>query len=87
MFGVRGEQNVGEELLETVAGVARSVLHVGPDRLVEFHQELLGRRPQLLDHLIPLVNIFWVAMLRKKLGAGMRGEREDLTVGTAAALQ
>lgn len=55
---VSRKQDVREELVEAVAGVPRPVLHVGPHRLVELHQELLGRRPQLLDHLVPLVDIF-----------------------------
>lgn len=54
------KQDVGEKLLEAVAGVPRPVLDVGPHRLVELHQELLRRRPQLLDHLVPLVNILWL---------------------------
>lgn len=57
VFRVRGEQDVGEELLKAVAGVPRPVLHVGPHRLVELHQELLRRRAQLLDHLVPLVDV------------------------------
>lgn len=58
VFGVGGKQDVREELVEAVAGVPRPVLHVGPHRLVELHQELLRRRPELLDHLVPLVDIF-----------------------------
>jgi len=59
VLGVGGEQDVGEELLEAVAGVARPVLHVGPHRLVQLHQELQGRRSQLLDHLVPLVDVWF----------------------------
>ena len=51
------EEDVGEELLKGEPGVAGSVLHVGPYRLVELHQELLTGSPQLLDHLVPLINI------------------------------
>lgn len=58
VFRVCGEEDVRKELLKAVAGIPRSVLHVGPHRLVELHQELLRRCPQLLNHLIPLVNIF-----------------------------
>lgn len=57
VFRVCGKQDVGEELLEAVASVPRPVLHVGPHRLVELHQKLLRRCAQLLDHLIPLVDI------------------------------
>ena len=54
---VGGEQHVREELLEAVAGVAGPVLHVRPHRLVELHEELLRGRAQLLDHLVPLVDV------------------------------
>lgn len=57
VFRVRMEQHVREQLLEGVARVSRSVLHVRPHRLVQLHQELLRRRPQLLNHLVPLVDI------------------------------
>lgn len=51
------EEDVREELLKGEPGVAGSVLHIGPYRLVELHQELLTGSPQLLDHLVPLINI------------------------------
>lgn len=57
VFRVCRKQDVGEELLKAVASIPWPVLHVGPHRLVELHQELLRRCPQLLDHLIPLVDI------------------------------
>lgn len=57
MIGVSGEEHVREELLEAVASVARPVLNVGSDRLVELHQEVLRRRAQLLDDLVPLINV------------------------------
>lgn len=57
VFRVCRKQDIREELLEAVASVPRPVLHVRPHRLVELHQELLRRRPQLLDHFIPLVDI------------------------------
>lgn len=60
MFGVCRKQDIREELLEAVASVPWPVLHVGPHRLVELQQELLRRCPQLLDHLIPLINILWL---------------------------
>lgn len=57
VFRVCGKQDVREELLKAVASIPWPVLHIGPHRLVELHQELLRRCPQLLDHLIPLVDI------------------------------
>lgn len=57
VFRVCRKQDIREELLEAVASIPRPVLHIGPHRLVELHQELLRRCSQLLDHLIPLVNI------------------------------
>ncbi len=62
VVGVCREQHVWEELLKAVSSIARPVLHVSPHRLVELHHELLRRCAQLLDHLVPLVNVFrWQA--------------------------
>lgn len=58
VVGVSREENIREKLLKTVPCVSGPVLHVGPYRLVQLHHELLRRRAQLLNHLIPLVNIY-----------------------------
>lgn len=68
VFRVRVEQHIREELLEAVPGVSRSVLHVRPHRLVQLHQELLRWRPQLLNHLVPLVDILGFTVSGKRLG-------------------
>lgn len=60
MLRVCRKQDIREELLEAVASIPWPVLHIGPHGLVELHQELLRWCPQLLDHLVPLVNIFWL---------------------------
>ena len=55
---VRREEHVGEELVEGVAGVAGPVLHVvAHGRLQPLH-EVWRRRAQLLNHLVPLVNVW-----------------------------
>lgn len=54
---VRRKENIREKLLKTVPCISGSVLHVGPHRLVQLHHELLRWCAQLLNHLIPLVNI------------------------------
>lgn len=54
---VSREENIREKLFETVPCVSGSVLYIGPNGLVQLQHELLRRRTQLLDHLIPLVNI------------------------------
>lgn len=64
------EQHVGEQLLEGVARISWSVLHIRPHRLVQLHQELLRRRPQLLNHLVPLVDILWF-IVRKSTRLGL----------------
>lgn len=79
---VCGEEDVREEFLEAVAGIAWPVLHVGPDRLVELHEELLGWRAQLFYHFVPLVDIFWVRPLRKTLHRlGTKGMGGVLGIG------
>lgn len=70
MFRVRMEQHIGEELLEAVPSVSRSVLHVRPHRLVQLHQELLRWRAQLLNHLVPLVDILGFSV-RKSADLGL----------------
>lgn len=57
VFRVRMEQHIREQLFKGVACISRSVLHICPHRLVQLHQKLLRWRPQLLYHLVPLVNI------------------------------
>ena len=57
VFRVGRKQDVREEFLKAVASIPWPVLHIGPHRLVELHQKLLGRCPQLLNHLVPLVNV------------------------------
>ena len=54
---VGGEEGIGEETLEGVAAVARSVLDVVAHGLLELLHERLRRRAQLLDDLVPLVDI------------------------------
>ena len=57
LCAVGGEEGVGEEAFEGVAAVARSVLDVVAHRLLELLHERLRRCTQLLDDLIPLVDI------------------------------
>ena len=60
MFGAVGrEELIGEEALDTVTTVARSVLHVIAHRLLQLLHERLRGRAQLLDNLVPLVDV-WV---------------------------
>ena len=54
---VRGEEHVREELLKGVAGVLGPVLYVVPDGWLESFHEVWGRGSQLLDDLVPLVNV------------------------------
>lgn len=70
VFRVRMEKHIREELFEAVPGVPRSVLHVRPHRLVQLHQELLRWRAQLLNHLVPLVNILGFSV-RKRTEPGL----------------
>lgn len=67
VFRVRMEQHIREELLEAVTSVSRPVLHVCPHGLVQLHQELQRWRAQLLNHLVPLVDILWLCQ-EKDLG-------------------
>lgn len=78
VVGVGGEEHVWEELLEAVPGVARPVFHVGPDRLVELHEEVLRRSAQLLDDLVPLVDICGVGV-KAPHTFHSRGQRDHLT--------
>ena len=57
VLGVRREQAVWEELGEGEAGVLWPVLHVVPHRGLQLLHELCVRRAQLLDDLVPLVDV------------------------------
>lgn len=57
LAAVGGEQQVGEQFVEREAGIARPVLDVVADRRLQPDHELSGRRAQLLDDLVPLVDV------------------------------
>ena len=59
--GIGGEEDVGKELLESVARVLGPVLDVVADRGLQALHELGGRRAQLLDDLVPLIDV-WLAV-------------------------
>lgn len=58
MLGVSGEKAVGEELREGEARVLWSVLHVVPHCGLQLLHELWRGGSQLLDHLVPLVDVW-----------------------------
>ena len=58
-LAVRREEYIGKELLTRIARVLWPVLDVVPHaRLQPFHK-LQRRRAELLDNLIPLINVIW----------------------------
>lgn len=57
LVAVAGEEYVGEEPLEAVAGVPRPVLHVVAHRRLQPRHERRRRSAQLLNDLVPLVDV------------------------------
>ena len=55
--GLGGEEDVREEPLEAVARVPGPVLHVVPDGGLQPPHEVLAGRAELLDDLVPLVDV------------------------------
>lgn len=55
---VSGEEAVGEELGKGEAGILWPVLHVVPHCGLELLHELQRGRAQLLNHLVPLVDVW-----------------------------
>lgn len=66
MLRVCRKQAVREQLGESEAGVFRSVLHVVPHCGLELLHELWRWCAELLDHLIPLIDIWAGPQLGKK---------------------
>lgn len=60
VIGVGREEHIGEELLKAVASIARPVFNIRPDRLVQLHEKVLRRSAQLLNNLVPLVDVWSV---------------------------
>lgn len=65
VLGVSREKAVREELGEGEAGILWSVLHIVPHCGLELLHELWGRCAQLLDHLVPLIDV-WSGRSRTK---------------------
>lgn len=51
------EQHIRKELLKAVPSVARPVFHVRSHGLVELHEEILRWGAELLNYLVPLVDV------------------------------
>lgn len=66
MLGVCGEQAVREQLGESEAGIFRSVLHVVSHCGLELLHELGWGRAELLNHFIPLIDVWAGAQLGKR---------------------
>lgn len=57
LITIRWEQHVREQLVETEARIARPVLHIVAHRWLQPQHELLRWRSQLLNDLVPLVDV------------------------------
>ena len=55
---VSREEHVWEEFLEAVSSVAWPVFYVRSYRLIQLHEEFLSWGSELLDDLVPLINIW-----------------------------
>lgn len=57
VIGVGREEHIREELLKAVASIAWPVFNIRPDRLVQLQEKVLRWSAQLLDNLVPLVDV------------------------------
>jgi len=73
---VGGKEDVGEELLKRVTSVLGSIFDVISHSWLETLHELYRRRAELFDDLIPLVDIYEEAELRRNRVCGwVKGTR------------